>query len=372
MKISVDTGSFNEVLSHISRIAVPRTSMPVLEGILIEAENDSISLTANNTELAITKTIPARVYEGGTAVISSKIITDIARKCDSEFIEFTSDSRFMCRIESGRAKFEIMGMDPEEYPLPENGGKEDRKIELPAETLKNMIGKTIFSAAGDDTQRPILKGLLFEIEPAYLTIVAVDGYRVAVRKEKVESGISEKVVIPGKLLNEITKIINPDCDKVQISVAANNIEVEVDGYNIFSRLLDGEFLDYKNSIPKETGTTAMIRPKEIVSIIDRISLLISEQVKTPVRCVFKKDGVVFSCSSALGKATDTCEIELEGEELEIGFNSRYLIEALRAIDDDEAVFKMNGMYSPLVITPAEGDNYIYMIMPMRINTNYGK
>lgn len=366
MKISVERHLLSEVVTHLTRVASPKSSLPVLEGIYISAENNELTLISYNLEMGMQKKIPAKVYKEGKIVISARIFGEIVRKMVDPFVDISVDDRFMCHFESGKTVFDILGINAEDYPEVPTVSEQEG-ICLPAALFKSMVGQTIFSVAGEDTQKPILKGALFEIEPAYITVVGVDGFRMAVRKEKLESGLNAHVVIPGRLLNEIVRIINEESDMIEIFVSQNHIMIKAENYEIISRLLEGEFINYKNSIPNKFSSTILIKTKEMIEIIERISLLISEQIKTPIRCIIQKDKMIFSCASALGRGTDSCEIELNGEEFEIGFNSRFLIEALKAAADEEVVLNFNGPFSPMVITPVENDDFSYMIMPMRLN-----
>lgn len=367
MKISVDRQLLSEVVTHLSRVASPKSSLPVLEGIYISAQNNELTLISYNLEMGMKKTIPAKVYEEGAIVISARIFGEIVRKMVDPFIDISVDDRMMCHFESGKTVFDILGLSAEDYPeIPEI--KEEKAIRLPAELFKNMVNQTIFSVAGEDTQKPILKGSLFEIEPAYITVVSVDGFRMAVRREKLESGLQQSVVIPGRLLSEIVRIIREDSEMIEIYLSVNHIMIRAEGYEIISRLLEGEFINYRNSIPQTFHSTVLVKTREVIQIIERISLLISEQIKTPIRCIIQKDKMIFSCASALGRGTDSCEIDLNGEEFEIGFNSRFLLEALKAIEEEEVVLNFNGPFSPMVIQPVEKDTFSYMIMPMRLNT----
>lgn len=366
MKISVERNILSEVLTHLSRVASPKSSMPVLEGIYLSAENNELTLVSYNLEMGMKKVIPAKVYEEGKIVISARIFGEIVRKMSENFVDISVNDRFMCHFESGKSVFDILGISAEEYPeIPEV--KSENSVNLPADIFKNMVEKTIFSVAGEDSQKPILKGALFEIEPAYMTVVAVDGFRMAVRRQKCESGINAKMVIPGKLLSEIIRVINENCEKIEIFISNNHIMIKADDYEIISRLLEGEFINYKNSIPSSFSSTILVDTKKITNIIERISLVISEQIKTPIRCIVEKDKMNFSCASALGRGMDSCDIELNGAEFEIGFNSRFILEALKSIDEDEIILNFNGSFAPLIIKPVENDDFLYMIMPMRLN-----
>ncbi len=365
MKISVQRQLLCEAVSHISRAAAAKSAIPVLEGIYMSAQNGCLFLTAYNLEMGISKTIPVQVVLEGKIVISAKLLSEILHRIDGDVIDITVDDRYMCKIKSKNSVFDIMGMAAGDYPeIP--AISEADSVSLPSNLIKDMVRQIIFAAAKEETSKPIFTGILFEIEPGSLTIVAVDGFRLAVRKEALNTNLNTRFIVPAKAVAEAVRIISDQDEEIKISVGSRHISIEIGGYEIISRLLEGEFVNYKNSVPSTFSAHTVIKTREVTGIIDRISLLINENIKNPVRCVLSADKIAFSCATTLGRATDECAIELQGDGFEIGFNSRYLVEALKACESDEVVLNFNGPYSPMIVKPVEGEAFMYMIMPMRL------
>lgn len=365
MKITVQRQILCEAVGHISRAAAAKSAIPVLEGIYMSAENGCLYLTAYNLEMGISKTIPATVVQEGKIVISAKLLSEILHRVDGDSIDLSVDDRYMCKIQSRSSVFDIMGMAANDYPEIPSISEAD-SFSLPSELIKDMVRQTIFAAAKEETSKPIFTGILFELEPGSLSIVAVDGFRLAVRKEALQTDLSARFIVPAKAVAEAVRIISDEADTIKISVGSRHISIELGGYEIISRLLEGEFVNYKNSIPATFSANTKIKTREVTTIIDRISLLINENIKNPIRCVITEDKIIFSCTTALGRATDECAIQLQGEGFEIGFNSRYLVEALKASETDEVVMNFNGPYAPMILKPEQGDEFMYMIMPMRL------
>ncbi len=365
MKILVQRQLLCEAVGHISRAAAAKSAIPVLEGIYMSAENGCLYLTAYNLEMGISKTVPVQVAEEGKIVLSAKLLSEILHRVDGDRIELSVDDRYMCKIKSKNSVFDIMGMAANDYPEIPTINEAD-SVELPSNLIKDMVRQIIFAAAKEETSKPIFTGILFEVEPGFLSLVAVDGFRLAVRKEALNTQLNARFIVPAKAVAEAVRIISDQDENIKISVGSRHISIEIGGYEIISRLLEGEFVNYKNSIPATFSANTKIKTREVTGIIDRISLLINENIKNPIRCVIGADKITFSCATALGRATDECEIALNGDGFEIGFNSRYLVEALKACESDEVVMNFNGPYSPMIITPEQGDAFLYMIMPMRL------
>lgn len=367
VKFSVERRLINEALGPLGRVAAVKTSIPILECVCLSADNNKLSLYAYNTEIGMRRVINAGVYSPGETAISARLLGDVIRKADGETAEITVDGA-TARIECGKSVFEIPAADAGEFPKPPVSDEGAQSVKLPATGLRDMIQKTVFCVAGEDTSRPVLRGELFEITPAGLTVVGLDGFRVAIRRANVETGVKKSVVIPGKLLTEITRLIRDDDETIEAVLSENSVCFKSGEYEITSRLMEGEYLNYKNAIPTEFSTSVVVTPREVAEIVDRVSLLINEQLKIPVRCRVGEGRMTFSCASSMGRGTDFYECEPAGEDLEIGFNSRFFTDILKAIDEDTAVIRFNGALSPIVLTPTEGDAFCYLLMPMRLPT----
>ena len=365
MNFSVNREALCEVVSHLSRAVSSKTSIPVLEGILISAEQGSITLISYNLEMGMTKVLEAQVETSGDIVINARLLGDMLRRMDGEIVKIEVDDRQMCHISSGSAVFDIMGMLASDFPemptMPES-----KSIQLPGELLKAIVRQTIFAIAPTEGTRPILTGINFVIEEKELRMVAIDGYRLAIRKEAVDCNENLNFVVAGKALGEAVRIITEEDETVTMKVGSRHIGFEINGYVLISRLLDGEFIDYKRTIPSQFKQTVRLQTRQIIDIIERISLIINDSFSTPVRCIVSAEQIVFSCATAVGRATESCQVQMQGPDFEIGINSRYLLEALRATESDEITVHFNDGTGPVVLCPNEGDAFIYMIMPMRL------
>ena len=365
MIISVSREKLCEAVSNLSRVVSSKTTVPVLEGILISTENGEINLSAYNLENGLNKKIEATIEEAGQIVISAKVFNSILHSLKGDFVRLRTDDRLMCHIESEGAVFDIMGMAAVDFPeIPTIA--DGKIIKISAGILKEMVRETIFAVAPVEGTRPILTGLDFELEDGELKLVAIDGYRLAIRKENVGVSDNIKFVVSGRAVAEIVKIISDEEKDIEMTIGRRHISFLVEGYSFIAPLLDGDFIDYKKTIPAAFSQKISVERREIIEIIERISLIINDNFTSPVRCIIGENETVFSCATSVGRATEKAEIMLEGAPFEIGLNSKYLLEALRACDYEKVNINFNGGSAAVVITPTEGDNSIYMIMPMRL------
>lgn len=367
MLIIVNRATLCEAVTNLTRAVSTKATIPVLEGIYMEAKNGKLKLLAYNLELGMTKEIEVSVQEEGSAVLNARILGDILRKLSGERISISCDEKMVCKLESNHSVFEIMSMNPNDFPeLPEvdaTGG-----VTIPSEQLKDMVRQTIFSVATSENAKPVLTGLLFDIRENELKIVGVDGFRLAMRKERLTYDGELTFIAAGRAIAEAVKIVRDDEEFVTLNVGKRHFSVTVDGYTLISRIMDGEFINYQKILSPSYSSVMTADAKEIVSIVERISLVINDQLKTPVRCFMHKGEVLFSCATAVGKAMDSCDCDLVGNELEIGFNAKYLTDALKATECDQVTLNFNGPLAPMLILPAEGDGFVYMVMPMRLKS----
>ena len=267
-------------------------------------------------------------------------------------------------INSGAADYQIVGINSAEYPeLP--SVEEISSLTINAELLKNMIRQTIF-AVSDNMAKPIYTGSLFDIDGGIFRIVAVDGFRMAIREENVDSDLSTKFVVPGKTESEILKLITDNKKDVGITVGQRHIVLKIENYSIISRLIEGNFLDYKTTVPKSAQTEFVINTRVLASSVDRMALLTNEKIQSPVRCSITADAIKLSCSTTVGRANDMIPVQVIGKDVEIGFNNRYLLDALKNTDTDEVRVILNGGLSPMIIKPVSGDSFTFLVVPMRL------
>ena len=363
MIISVNRAELCEAVSNLSRVVSSKTVVPVLEGILVCTEQNKIVLSSYNLENGVTKAIDANIEEAGQIVISAKVFNSIIHSLKEETVTIKTNDRLMCHIESGSAVFDIMGMSAVDFPeIPQIA--EGKKISINAGLLKDMVRETIFSVAPTEGTRPILTGLDFEIEDGALKIIAIDGYRLAMRKEKVNISDNLNFVVSGRAVAEIVKIITDEEQDVEMVIGRRHICFFVEGYNFIAPLLEGEFM--KRAIPDAFSQKMVVNTKELIDVIERISLIINDNFTTPIRCIIGEEETVFSCATSVGRATEKAEIKLEGAPFEIGLNSKYLLEALRACNYEKVKICFNGGGAVVVIMPESDDSAVYMIMPMRL------
>lgn len=365
MKISILRTELSEAVLNVSRAVSNKSSIPALEGILIKAYGEKLSISGYDLEIGITTTIDATIHQEGEIVVSAKLFSEIVRKLPEEVVCIETDERMITYITSGQADYQIVGMSSVEYPdLPTF--EETDSIEIKGEILKEMIRQTVY-AVSDNMQKPIYTGSLFEISNNLFKIVAVDGFRMAIRQESIDTEINTQFVVPGKTQQEVLKLITSDEDKVNIIVGMRHIMFKINNYSVISRLIEGTFLDYNSTIPKEKKTEVVVNTRKVINAVDRMSLLNGDKIKSPVKCEFINDEIRFSCSSAIGKANDTVSAPIIGEEVTIGFNNRFLLDALKNIDSDEVKIIINGGLSPMIITPVKGDSFINLVVPMRLS-----
>ena len=364
MRFTTERSALLEAVQNLSRI-VTKTSLPVLEGILISAEKGKLTLVSYNLEISMKKEIYADCEVEGDVVISARLLTEILRKSDGIQVTVETDDRLMCHIMSSNAVFDIMGMKAEDFPeIP--AVPETEKISVKGGLIKDMVKGTLFAVAQNEGSRPILTGLNIRIDDGVARFVGIDGRRIAIRKEQISTGGNFNFVISGKAIGEAVKIITDDEADVEIYVSRKLASFNIEGYTMVSRLLEGEFLNFERALPKEHFQQITVKTRDIVDIIERISLVVSDKFTTPIRCRIDSSVTTFTCISSVGRAVDTYDTELSGEPFEIGINSQYLLEALRACETDEVIMKFKGSKEGFVIEPLNSDSFIYMIMPMML------
>ncbi|MDR1464055.1 MAG: DNA polymerase III subunit beta [Oscillospiraceae bacterium] len=371
MKFICPVADLSEACQNVQRAVSGKTTIPAVEGILLRAEGETVALTGYDLEVGIQTTIPAQVKDEGTIIINAKVLCDILRKLPGETVEIEADARFLARIRSGESLYQINGMSAEEYPeLPSITG--GFPLVIGQGILREMIRQTVFAAAAVNDSKPVHTGVKFEIAEKELRLVAIDGFRLAVRREVIDySGDEIGFVVPGKTLNELVKLFGDEEAEVSIGVGKRHIVFDVGTYHMVSRLLEGEFMNYKAAIPVNHATEAAVDVRSFIAGIERISLIITEKAKSPIRCdVLPEQGrLQISCVTALGTARDSVGADISGDALEVGFNFKFLLEALRACDTDEVRIQYNGAVSPVVILPPEGDRYLFMVLPVRLKAD---
>ncbi|OZU89472.1 DNA polymerase III subunit beta [Virgibacillus indicus] len=376
MKFVIQRDQLIKSVQDVMKAISSRTVIPILTGMKIEAKQHGITLTGSDSDISIESHIPAEEdgkvnveqIEEGTIVLQAKYFPDIIRKLPEKTVEIESDENLKITIRSGKAEFNLNGQDAEEYPqLPML--QTDESFEIPTDLLKSLIKQTVFAISTMET-RPILTGVNIKLADNKLSFTATDSHRLASREIPVKEANIEfqSIVVPGKSLNELNKILDDTEETVEISVTSNQILFRTKHLNFLSRLLDGNYPETSRLIPEQSKTTLHVKTKELLSTIDRASLLAKEERNNVVRLATKDDSNVeiTSNSPEVGTVAEDVTIQsMEGEELKISFSSKYMIDALKAIEYDDVKVDFTGAMRPFIIRPAEDDSILQLILPVR-------
>ena len=366
MKFSCEKALLQNAISTTARAVAVKTSIPALEGILLEAE-DGLRLTGYNLETGIRTTFPADIQKSGTLVLSARLFGEIIRKLPDDIVTFSTEN-LMVDITCGMSKFHILGTDPEEFPeLPTVDYEQE--FTMTQGKLKSMIAQTLFAVSTQDI-RPIHTGSLFEVEDFGLTMVSLDGYRLALRREAIEHKEGTEnfsFVVPGSALTEVEKICGDTDDMAVVTCGPRHVMFQIGDTILVSRRLEGEFLNYKQSIPRQNAISVVGDTRSLMASIDRVSLILSDKMKNPLRCTFGCNMLGITTKAAIGDASDQCPLVGDGKDLEIGFDNRYLMDALKAAPADRVKLELNTSVSPCVILPEEGEErFLYLVLPVRL------
>ncbi len=366
MNIVCDKSLLSAAIDGVSKAVSPRSPIPALEGILLKAEGFQLTLTGYDLEMSITTTIEANVRQSGEMVLSAKLLGDMVRRLPSGEITICTNESGNATIKGGVAEFDILAMSSSDYPeLPNHGA--DHTLTIQAGVLRDMIEKTLYAVSRDD-KKPAHTGELFAIEPDRLTVVALDGYRLAIVERPVRAEKSIRIIVPEKTLTEVNKLLGEEDQEVRISANRRFVVFHAGSYTILSRLIEGEFLNYASVIPSTSKTQVVLETRDFIETIERASLIITERLKNPLRILFDQK-VTVRCQTSLGKVVDEFAAEIQGEPVEIGFNNRYLLEALRNARCEKVRMELNGPLSPVKILPAEGEDFIYLVLPVRFKND---
>lgn len=366
MRFTCEKNVLIQGFSIASRTAAQKSSLSVLEGILCRA-GSGLSFTGFNMETAITFCVDADVTEGGECILPARLFGDIIRRLPEGDVTIVVDDSFNVSIRSGYASFSIKAESADEYPdLPDV--MEGKAIHIPQCEMKKLIGGTIF-AVSDNQARPIHNGVRFEVKDDSITAVAVDGFRLARRTWHPEEPIGRELafVVPSGSLKEVEKLVGDVPDDIAFTVGTKHILYQLGNTTLVCRLLEGEFLDWRKVVPLNSPIKLIANVGDLQSSVERVGLIVSEKYKSPVRCVFSNQELLMRTSNTIGAAEDRCSFAGDGKELEIGFNVRYLADALKAIPSEEVTLELTNGLSPIVMTPADDkQDFAYMVLPVRI------
>ena len=353
-------------LNITGRTVAQKSALSAIEGILCRAAA-GLSLTGYNMETAITYQIDAEVSDAGACILPAKLFGDIVRRLPEGPVTVVVDENYKVSIRAGYASFTISAEPAEDYPeLPEVGS--GRSIRIPQTALKELISGTIF-AVSENQGRPIHTGIKFEVEDNTISAIAVDGFRLARRTYHTEEAVGRTLsfVVPAQGLKEVEKILSDGEEEVAFTLGTKHILYQIGNATLICRLLEGEFLDWRRVVPTNCPVKLVANVYDLASSIERVGLIVSEKYKSPVRCVFSDQVLLLRTNTTIGAAEDRCTIAGDGKELEIGFNVRYLADALRAVPTEEVVLELTNGLSPIVLTPVDDkQDFAYMVLPVRI------
>lgn len=365
MKFSCTKEAINEAVQTAAKAASAKSTIAALEGLLLDLSGGKLVITGYNLEIGIRTEIDVTSSDSGVTVINARMLCDVIRKLKNGVIEFEINDKG-AHITQGEASLMIMVMDPKDYiPIPQPDMEDG--FTLPQKTLKSMITQTRYACATVDT-KPVLTGCLFELENGVLSVVAVDGIRIALRKEPVVSK-DISFVVPPRTLDELTHLLSDDPDQnVTVSVERNQISFLIGKYTMISRLLDGDFLEYKKHLKIDGDRkAAVVSCREMQEVLDRSMLFLNDKNKAPLRCTFDGDKLNISVSTGLGKGEDAINIKYDGAPITIGFNAKFLMDAFKAADTDSVkVLLTSSNVSPVIIVPMDGEEFIFLLLPMRL------
>lgn len=368
MKLSFEKDSLLNGINIVLKAVPSKTTMPILECILIDASGSEIKLTGNDMELGIETKVEGLILEHGKIALEAKLFSDIIRKLsggDSPII-IESDEKYNTTISCDKSVFKIQGKDGEEFSyIPHI--ERDRYITLSQFTLKEVIRQTLFSISPNDSNK-MMTGELFEVKDNELKVVSLDGHRMSIRKIILKEHYNDiKVIVPGKTLGEISKILNGDNEsEVQIFFSSNHIMFDFDSTLVVSRLIEGEYFRISQMLSSDYETKVNVNRRTFLDSIERASILIRENDKKPIIITINDEGMQLKMNSAFGTMSAEVGITKYGKDLMIGFNPKFLIDALRIIDDEEVTLYMMNPKSPCFIKDEE-ENYIYLILPVNFN-----
>lgn len=366
MHIICDKSKLIEGMNIVMKAIPGKTTMMILECVVIEVKDNQIKLIANDLQLGIETLIDGEIKQEGSVAVGAKVFFEIIRKLPSDNVSITVDEDYHMNISCGKAKFNIMTKATDEFPYLPNIVK-DKNVNISQFTLKDIIRQTVFSIS-DNENAKVMTGELFEIHDSELKVVSLDGHRISIRKVKLNQSYDDvSVIIPGKTLIEISKIINGGMDdEVSIFFTYKHVLFEFEDTIVLSRLIEGEYYKIDKMLSTDYETKVTVNKREMLECIDRSTLLLKESDKKPVIIDVQDDYMKFAMNSAIGSMDEDIDASKEGKDILIGFNPRFLMDALRVIDEDEITMYMINPKAPCFIRDQE-ETYIYLILPVNFN-----
>ena len=367
MKISTSKNALSGAIAKALPAVSSRTSLPALEGFLLKTHDFGLTICAYDLELGIESSLDCDVYKSGAIVLPARIFSDIVRKLPDDIISITADDALKVTVSCGNTIYDLIGLPAVDFPeMPKVAG--EKTIFIEQNKLKSMISGTVFATSTNEN-KPIQTGSLFDIEDDMLSIVAVDGFRLAMRKQSIKNENENKTfsfVVPQNTQREVERMLEEKEDAIQVVVSKKHIIFLLEGTTVVSRLLEGDFLNYRGVIPKEYTVSLTAETRALQKSVELVSLVSDEKIKSPVRIVAENNVLRLSCSAMQNQSYDECPVAGDGQGMEIGFNYRFLLDAVKAVPDEQIVIKLSGPLSPCLLLPEAGDDYLYLVVPVRL------
>jgi DNA polymerase-3 subunit beta len=366
MNILINKTELLGAISTVTRAIASRTTMDILEGIYIETVPSGLKLKCSDLSLQMESIIPASVEQDGSITVPGRLFSEFIRRLPEEQVEINTSDKKM-NIKSGRSRTTLQGLSASDFPnMPPLNNTVT--FEMPQNILKSMIRQTVFSIAQDET-KPILTGALMQLEDGSFTIVALDGYRLAIRKENVVSDGKAQAVIPGRSLTEIMRTLSDGDEKVSVNISRTHVMLDLGFTKIVSRLLEGDFIKYKQILPSSRESRVQAQREELLESIERASLMARESKNNIIKLSFTEDNLNVSANSEMGNVVEDLPISLTGNDIDIAFNARYFTDVLKSLDDEKILLDFNNNVSPCIVKPIQGDAYLFLILPVRLFMN---
>jgi len=369
MQFAANVSSLLDGLNTVTRALAARPAKQILEGVLISADEDGVTLTASDGNLTIESTIPATIPEEGNAVLPGKLFTELIRKLPGGEVVVRSGKGLTAAIRCMSSKSNIAGMNPGEYPEMATVEK-GVSVAIPQNRLRDMISRVVFAIATDES-RQILTGVLLEIRPEEVRMVALDGFRLAMQKTQMAFQLPEgreclRVVIPGRVLNELSKILDDSDEPCTLLIDNARMQATFGGTTLSTTLLAGEYIDYQKILPAAYKMTAKADRNEVQNAIDRASLMAREGKSNLIRMSFSGKTLTITSNAEMGDVLEELDAEVQGDPIEIAFNAKYINDVIRNITGEKLCMKFNSNVSPCVVVPEEGEEFLYLILPVRV------
>ena len=366
MKIICEKNKITSAVFGVTRAVGSKAAMPVLEGIYINTNTtDSVTVVGYDLSIAIKTAVEATITEPGGVVINARIFSDFLRKADSDFIEIVTDEKNSVKLIAGNTEFSIMGMNIAEYPeIPDI--KDGKSLTMDYDLFSKMVNQTIFACAVEDNNQ-MFRGVNFEFSKDMIRLVGLDGKRLAVRNEKVKNDDEISFIVPAKTLSELLRLTEDDIEKITITLDKHHVSFKSGDFYVISRLIYGDYIKYENIIPDSSEIEIKVDVRHFINAIERVSLMMTDRMRSPIRIEVKEDKIDFRCISEMGVATDSIKCENSGtKNLIIGFNNKYMLDALKATDCDEVKIEFISPIKPIKITPINSNDFLFLVLPVQI------